>query len=104
MNGSSEDEENGKIRYFEWLPEALTFNALTGRRREEFMIAKFSDIVLVDGNLPGGYIKMIDFKYSRQNSHKVAFKNRITKAPINPQLYNFLFEMGYDKHKHTDGI
>lgn len=102
INGSTDDKVNGKIRYFDWLPDALTFNALTGRRREEFMMAKFSDIVLVDGNLLGGYIKMIDFKYSRQNSHKVAFQNRITKAPIYPELYNFLVEMGYEKYKNTD--
>lgn len=102
LNGKPSDKENGKIRFFHWLPDALTFNALSGRRREEFMIAKFSDIVLVDGQLLGGYIKMIDYKYSRQNSHKVAFQNRITKAPIYPELYDFLMNMGYEKHKNTD--
>jgi integrase len=101
-NGTSSDKENGKIRFFDWLPDALTFNALTGRRREEFMTAKFSDIVLVDGQLLGGYIKLVDYKYSRQNSHKVAFQNRITKAPIYPELYDFLMKMGYEKHKNTD--
>lgn len=101
-NGTSNDKENSKIRHFDWLPDALTFNALTGRRREEFMNAKFSDIVLIDGQLLGGYIKMIDYKYSRQNSHKIAFQNRITKAPIYPELYDFLMKMGYEKHKHTD--
>lgn len=101
-NGSENDKVKSKIRYFDWLPDALTFNAYTGRRREEFMNVKFSDIVLVDGELLGGYIKIIDYKYSRQNSHKVAFQNRMTKAPIYPELYEFLLKMGYEKHKNSD--
>lgn len=101
-SGNSSDKEKGKIRFFHWLPDALTLNALTGRRREEFMIAKFSDIELIDGQLLGGFIKMIDYKYSRQNSHKVGFQNRITKAPIFPELYDFLMKMGYEKYKNTD--
>lgn len=101
-NGNSSDKEKGKIRFFHWLPDALILNALTGRRREEFMIAKFSDIELIDGQLLGGFIKMIDYKYSRQNSHKVGFQNRITKAPIFPELYDFLMKMGYEKYKNTD--
>lgn len=101
-NGDSNDREKGKIRYFNWLPDAFTFNSLTGRRREEFMMAKFSDIVLVDGKLLGGYIKMIDSKYSKQNAHKIAFKNRYTKAPIYPELMDFLIKMGYEKFKGTD--
>lgn len=100
--GNSNDKEKGKIKYFDWLADALTFNALTGRRREEFMNAKFSDIVLIDDQLLGGYIRMIDFKYSRQNSHKVGFKDRYTKAPIYPELREFLMKMGYEKYKGTD--
>jgi integrase len=100
--GTPFDKEIGKIRYFNWLTDALTFNALTGRRREEFMNAKFSDIVLINGQLLGGYIKMTDYKFSRQTSHKIAFKNRITKAPIYPELCAFLMEMGYEKYKNSD--
>lgn len=102
VNGSSDDKINGKIRYFEWLPEALDFAALTGRRREEFMFAKFSDIELIDGQLLGGYIKMIDSKFSRQSAHKVAFQNRYTKAPIFPELYDFLIKMGFEEFKDSD--
>lgn len=100
--GSHNDKEKGKIRYFDWLADALTFNALTGRRREEFMNAKFSDIELINDQLLGGFIRMIDYKYSRQNSHKVGFKNRYTKAPIYPELYDFLMKMEYEKHKDSD--
>jgi hypothetical protein len=100
--GNSNDKEKGKNKYFDWLADALTFNALTGRRREEFMNAKFSDIVLIDDQLLGGYIRMIDFKYSRQNSHKVGFKDRYTKAPIYPELHDFLMKMEYEKYKGTD--
>jgi len=102
IQGNPNDKEKGKIKYFEWLADALTFNALTGRRREEFMNVKFSDITLINGQLLGGYIRMIDFKYSRQNSHKIGFKDRYTKAPIYPELHDFLMKMGYEKHKGTD--
>lgn len=101
-NGSSIDKKQGKTFFFNWLADALTFNALTGRRREEFMNAKFSDIVLIDGRLLGGYVRMVDYKYSRQNSYKVGFRNRYTKAPIFPELYDFLMEMGYEQFKDSD--
>lgn len=102
IKGNSQDKEDGKIKYFKWLPDAFTFNALTGRRREEFMEAKFSDIKLIDGKLLGGYIKMIDYKYSRQNSHKIAFEDRYTKVPIYPELFEFLIKMGFEKYKDSD--
>lgn len=100
--GTNDDKREGRTLYFDWLIEALTFSALTGRRREEFMLAKFSDIHLIDGELLGGYIKMIDSKYTRQNKHKIGFKAKYTKAPIYPELHDFLLEMGYEKYKDTD--
>lgn len=54
------------------------------------MMAKFSDIQLFDGKLLGGYILLLDGKYSRQNKHKIGFTERYTKAPIFPELYEFL--------------
>lgn len=101
-NGTRADKVRGRSIYFDWLVEALTFSALTGRRREEFMMAKFSDIHLINGELLGGYIKMLDSKYTRQNKHKIGFKAKYTKAPIYPELYDFLMQMGYDKYKNTD--
>jgi hypothetical protein len=102
FDGSSDDSVNGKVKYFPWLPDAMNFAALTGRRREEFMLAKFSDIRLVDGELKGGYILLLDGKYSRQNKHKIGFKPRYTKAPIFPELYDFLMKMGYERYKGSD--
>jgi integrase len=101
-NGTKEDRLRGKSLNFKWLLDAMDFAALTGRRREEFMMAKWSDIRLVDGNLIGGYIKMVDSKYSRQNDHKIGFEPRTTKAPIYPQLYDLLMKLGYENHKESD--
>lgn len=100
--GSKADRVRGRSIYFDWLIDALRFSALTGRRREEFMLAKFSDIHLVDGELLGGYIKMLDSKYSRQNKHKIGFKPRYTKAPIYPELRDFLLKMGFEEYEDTD--
>jgi len=101
--GSINDKIKGKTRFFNWLLDTMDFAALTGRRREEFMTAKFSDITLnPEGKLLGGYIKMIDSKFSKQNSHRVASQNRYTKAPIFPELYDFLMKIGYEKYKSSD--
>jgi hypothetical protein len=45
---------------------------------------------------------MIGWKYSRQNKHKIGFKPRYTKAPIFPEMLDFLMGMGYEEHKGTD--
>lgn len=100
--GSTDDKVRGRTIHFTWLEEAMMFCALTGRRREEFMLAKFTDIHLVNGELLGGYIKMLDSKYSRQNKHKIGFKPKFTKAPIYPELKDFIIKMGYEKYKSTD--
>jgi integrase len=100
--GSNEDKVRDRSVYFDWLAEALNLAALTGRRREEFMLAKFSDIHLVNGKLCGGYIKMIDSKYSRQNKHKIGATVRYTKSPIYSELCEFILQMGYEKYKDTD--
>jgi len=86
----------GRSIYFDWLVEALTFSALAGRRREEFVLAKFSNIHLIDGELLGGYIKMIDSKYTLQNKHKIGIKAKYTKAPIYLELYDFLMQVSTD--------
>jgi hypothetical protein len=65
------------------------------------MMAKFSDIILINGELIGGYIKMLDSKFTRQNKHKIGFKVKYTKAPIYPELYEFLLKQGYEEHKDT---
>ena len=100
--GTKGDKRKGRTLYFDWLVDAMHLSALTGRRREEFMMAKFSDIHLIDGELLGGYIKMINSKYSKQNKYKIGFKNKYSKAPIFPGLKNLLLEMGYENYKETD--
>lgn len=101
-SGSKEDKVRGRSIYFEWLPEAFKFSALTGRRRIEFMQAKFSDVYLHDGNLLGGYIRMIDSKFTRQNKHKIGFKAKYSKAPIFKEVRDFLIENGYEEFKNSD--
>jgi integrase len=100
--GTKADKVRGRSTYFYWLEEGLVFAALTGRRREEFMLAKFSDIHLINGELIGGYIKMLDSKFTRQNKHKIGFKAKYTKAPIYGELYEFLLKQGYLQYKDTD--
>ena len=102
QNGDTKDKVKDKKRHYDWLVETMDFAALTGRRREEFMIAKFSDIQLVNGQLLGSYIKMLDSKYSKQNKHKIGFKPRYTKAPIFPELRDFLMKRGFEEHKNSD--
>ena len=80
----------------------MKFAVLTGRRREEFMNAKFSDIKLINGELLGGHILMEDIKYNRQRDYQIAFVPKYTKAPIYLELYDFLMKMGYEKYKGTD--
>ena len=100
--GTKDDKVRGRSIYFNWLVEAMYFSAFTGRRREEFMLAKFSDIHLINGELLGGYIKLIDSKYTKQNKHKIGAIVKYTKAPIYPELHDFLIQMGYNKYKGTD--
>ncbi|MDX2361986.1 MAG: hypothetical protein QNK23_14345 [Crocinitomicaceae bacterium] len=100
--GSSDDRVKTRKRHHDWLVESMNLAALTGRRREEFMLARFSDIRLIEGEILGGFIWMLDSKYSRQNKHKIGFKPRYTKAPIFPELRDFLLSQGYEEQKDSD--
>lgn len=101
-NGSTIDK-NGKKRNFyrDWLPFAFRLALLSGRRREELINLKFSDVVIdKEGTLL--YIECPDLKVNRQQGVTAEEDKKINYIPITKDLEVLLYEMDYEKNKNTD--
>lgn len=89
-----------KNLYFDWLKDAFELGLYTGRRRDEIVNMKFSDIIEQDG-VPT-VIKTPDYKYNYRNN---LFKEEEKKFNYSPVIYDlnlFLTKIGYYKYKGTD--
>ena len=89
-----------KNLYKPWIKDAFKLGLFTGRRREEIVMMKFSDIKLN----PSGELSFIEsehFKINRafdlNDESKTAVRISITK-----RLKELLFELGYEKNKGTN--
>jgi integrase len=102
-------EENGmqvlatgenKYHFHEWLEAAFELALLTGRRRDELMLMKFSDVKEQDRKLI--YIRMEDYKYNRRYNLVEENEKKYLYSPIIYELGLVLQRLGYNKHKNTD--
>jgi len=103
--------ENGKLKqeytkgkkryrnyYRPWLADGFRLALETGRRREEIISLRFSDIVNDDGIL---YIRVEDFKVNRIQDRTDSDK-KYNYIPVTKSLYTLLVKLGYEKLKDTD--
>lgn len=89
-----------KYHYFDWLVSAFELALFSGRRRDEIINMKFSDIHEQDG-IPM-YIKTEDYKF---NLRKNLFKEEEKKYNYTPVIFDlnlFLQKIGYNKYKNTN--
>lgn len=102
-------EENGvqvlstgekKYHYHSWLKDAFELALLSGGRRDEIMLMKFSDIIEQDGKLI--CIRTEDFKYNLKNDLVDDSEKKFIYSPIIYELGLVLQKLGYEKYKNTD--
>lgn len=85
--------------YHEILLPGIKLAAYTGRRREEIITMKYSDIkFLKDGN---GYIQCEDYKVNRIRK-LTGSKRKYNYIPLIGQLFDLIKELGYEQYKNTD--
>lgn len=90
-----------KNHYYSWIKNAFELGLFTGRRRDEIVNMKFSDIKEIDG-LPI-YIETEDYKYNlRNNLFDKNDNKKFNYTPIIADLYQLLVKMGYNEFKGTD--
>jgi len=94
---SNRDNTN---RYFPWIRDAFELALYTGRRRDEIVNMKFSDIKEADGTPI--YIETEDYKYNLRNNLYRAEEKKYNYTPIIKDLMNLLLRLGYEKYKGSD--
>lgn len=101
-NGTAIDKNGRKRNYYrDWMQFAFRLALLSGRRREELINLKFSDIESdKEGTLL--YIKCPDIKVNRQQGVIAEEDKKINFIPIPRDLATLLSEMGYEEHKNSD--
>ena len=103
-NGIEELEMNHKMHknhYYPWIKDAFELGLFSGRRRDEIVNMKFSDIKEIDG-LPI-YIETEDYKYNlRNNLFDKSDNKKFNYTPVIADLYQLLIKMGYNEFKGTD--
>ena len=83
--------------YRPWLISALKLTYLTGRRREDVLESKFSDIIEDEEGMPI-ILNMGNTKIERSKG----IQRFPDPVPIFPQFRDFLLEIGYNEFKGTD--
>jgi len=90
-----------KHHYHPWLKFAIQLGLLTGRRRDEIVNLKFSDIKTDnEGNLL--YIETEDYKVNRARDNLSDSSKKLIFIPITKTLKKLIYKKGYDKYKWTD--
>lgn len=85
--------------YRDYLSDAFRF-ALTGRRLEELIMARFSDIHCDEQGRPV-LIAFTDYKVSRI-LHVAPGQERRVYSPVTKEIESFLYEQGFEQKKGTD--
>ncbi|MBL0913029.1 MAG: tyrosine-type recombinase/integrase [Bacteroidia bacterium] len=81
--------------YRPYLKDGFRLGLLTGLRREEIVILKWTDIKEFNGVL---FILVPNLKVNRKEQQEVAHKY----VPINADLHDLLVHLGYGNYKDTD--
>ena len=80
---------------------AIQLGLLTGRRRDEIINIKFSDIKAdAEGNLL--YIESEDYKVNRAKGNISETSKKLIYIPITGSLKKLILESGYNKYKDTN--
>ena len=90
-----------KYHYYPWLKYAIQLGLLTGRRRDEIINIKYSDIKSdYSGNMV--LIETEDYKVNRANSNLSETSKKMIYIPVTRALKKVIYENGYSKYKDTD--
>jgi integrase len=90
-----------KYHYYNWLKFAIQLGLLTGRRRDEIIHIKFSDIKTDDtGELR--YIESEDYKVNRAKGNLSESSKKLIYIPITRTLKDLILENSYEEYKGTD--
>lgn len=85
--------------YRPWLVDGFRLALETGRRREEIVNLKWSNILESEGFQ---YIKVEDFKVNRIQNRTSDKERKFVYVPVTDSLKELLNEMGYEKYANTD--
>ena len=85
--------------YRPWLADAFRVALETGRRREEIINLKFSDIVMENNGV--SFIKAEDYKVNRIQNRKNESVKKYIFIPVTKSLKELLIHLGYEKYKET---
>lgn len=86
--------------YHECLIPGIKLGAYTGRRREEIINLKYSDIRINAHD--ERYILCEDFKVNRIRDNNEQEEKKYIRIPLTNQLFELIKELGYEKYKGTD--
>ncbi len=89
-----------KDYYRSWVSPAIKIALMSGRRGEELIKSKWSDIE-TDENNQMQSLTVIDYKVSRQQNRLETNPKRIS-VPITEEFKNVLMELGYEKLKESE--
>jgi len=90
-----------KNHYYSWLKFSIQLGLLTGRRRDEIINLKYSDIKSDnDDNLI--YIESEDHKVNRAKGNTTESSKKLVYIPITRKLKELLVENGLNLHEGTD--
>jgi integrase len=102
-NGNKE-YATGKKRvrnfYRPWLADAFRVALETGRRREEIINLKFSDIIAENNGV--SFIKTEDYKVNRIRNRVEDYEKKYIFIPVTKSLKELLIHLGYEKYKESD--
>lgn len=90
-----------KYHYHTWLKFSIQLGLFTGRRRDEIINLKYSDIRYdKDGNLL--YIESEDQKVNKAKGNTSETSKKLVYIPVTKKLKELLSDNGLEKYKETD--
>lgn len=84
----------------EYLIPSFKYALITGRRLEEIITSRFSDVCMDESGRPL-YITFTDHKVSRI-MHLASGEERKLHSPVTKEISAFLIEQGFEQKKNTD--
>jgi integrase len=91
-----------KVRTFyrDWLKDVLMLALLTGRRREEVVNYKFTDILIDEDGITPVLIRSEDYKNNR--SKNLTKRKKMIYTPLHKELKEFLSDLGMEDHLYDE--
>lgn len=93
-----------KNHYFPWLKHAILIGLYAGRREDELICMKFSDIEVDADGVPE-ILNYVDQKPEKLKGKSLKLNSNevpIVTIPIFKQFRDLIYELGFEKHKNTD--